>query len=318
MGGGSHPTGPPAAMNHPSRLPVSAYRSFAATLDPDSSRESRLDAVRAQLDRLGPAGLNDFLASAAACRLQRKRNAWNERFQASGYDQALFECLADTLGYSANREAMQTLAQRAPLAFIREGNAEALLFGAAGFLVPVLAETCDADTRACHKSLWSGWWTGREHIEESPVPQPRWTTRAVRPANHPQRRVAALALVVHQWKAFSALCRTTTAHSLIRLMTSLEHPYWCHHFSLPSARFGKPVALIGRDRALDFIVNHVAAIDDSPESWPAYLSLPASAPSAGSSSTAQSLIGDVKHVHTLLRKAFAQQAFLQIRQDCGC
>lgn len=304
-------------MNHPHALPVTVYQAFLEALDPEANSAARLEALRAHIANLARPGLEDFFASAAAYRLQRKKDAWEQRLGSAGHDQALFECLAETLGYSANRDAMISLARRVPITALSPDKAEALLFGAAGFLVPVLDEACDAETRAYHKDLWGCWWAEREHVENSSIPKPAWTTHGIRPANHPQRRVAALALLTYQWQAFSGLCRVVTARSLMRLTNSLQHPYWSHHFTLPSARFDKPVALFGRDRALDFIINHVVAIDDSRESWTGYLALPGPAPGKRVLETARKIIDDTKHVDALVRKAFIQQALLQIRQDCG-
>ncbi len=209
---------------------------------------------------------------------------------------------------------MKHLAKRAPLAAIKR-HPESLLFGTAGFLVPVLPEACETGTRAYHKNLWDHWWKNRERFA---LEEPRgfnWIASNIRPANHPQRRLAALAQIVGMWDEFKNLCRLETRNSLIRFMISLEHPYWNLHVTLPSHLLAKPVRLIGRDRALDFIVNHVAALDESEQAWQLYLDLPGSTPGTAITQTASSLLERADRVARFTRKAFMQQAFLQIHHD---
>lgn len=257
-----------------------------------------------------------FLRSVAAYRLNNKRKAWKKRLEASGRDQALYECLAETLGYSANRDCMRRLAKRAPFRRIRE-HPEACLFGTAGFLVPVLKESCDSMTRDYHKELWECWWKNREDLELSEGRSLSWSGAGVRPSNHPQRRLAALALLVKRWDEWSGKCSLAEGGDLIDLLTSLEHSYWSWHVSLPSARMEKRLALVGKDRALDFLVNHVAAMDESSGAWEHYLSLPGGSPSSKVLRVAGLLL-DGDDVKRYTGKAYQQQAFLQISADfCG-
>lgn len=259
---------------------------------------------------------DDFLRSVAAYRLENKRRKWKQRVDGFGRDQALYECLAETLGYSANRDCMRRLAKRAPFRRIRE-HPEACLFGTAGFLVPVLKESCDGSTRDYHKKLWERWWKNRDDLELSAGRTLVWNGAGVRPSNHPQRRLAALALLVKRWEEWNGRCSLAEGDVLMNFLTSLEHPYWSYHVSLPSARMEKPLALMGKDRALDFLINHVAAMDESPGAWERYLSLPGGSPSSKVLKIAGLLLdaGDVKRY---TRKAYQQQAFLQIGVDfCG-
>lgn len=287
----------------------------SSSVEPNIAKQ--LPECRAFFSSMDEAGLSRFLQSVAAFRLNKKRRIWQQRCNASGKNQTLYECLAETLGYSANKANMRYLAKRAPLDSITK-HPEAILFGTAGFLVPVLKETCDQETRGYHKDLWTFWWTNREEFELSEQRGFSWIYSGIRPANHPQRRLAALAILVNKWKEFTELCSLATGHSLIRFMTSLEHPYWSRHVTLPSAQLAKPLALIGKDRALDFIINHVATMDESPKAWDDYLALPGSTLSSKVIQTAALILPNEQLARKLTRKAYQQQALLQMHQDfCG-
>lgn len=91
--------------------------------------------------------LEILLQSAAAYRFQLKHRRHAQRGGLTTPSQLLYENLAETLGYHANKNAMRHLAQRAPLHALRDCP-EALLFGTAGFLVPVLPDSCTPEAIA--------------------------------------------------------------------------------------------------------------------------------------------------------------------------
>ena len=100
---------------------------------------------------MAPEFLETLLQSAAAYRFRNKHRRHAERAKYAGEEQALFENLAETLGYHANKTAMRHLALRAPLRSIRNCP-EALLFGTAGFLLPVLPASCTPEAVELHKN----------------------------------------------------------------------------------------------------------------------------------------------------------------------
>ena len=116
------------------------------------------------LASMAPEFLETLLQSAAAYRFRNKHRRHAERAKYAGEEQALFENLAETLGYHANKTAMRHLALRAPLRSIRNCP-EALLFGTAGFLLPVLPASCTPEAVELHKKLWAQWWPLRAQFE---------------------------------------------------------------------------------------------------------------------------------------------------------
>lgn len=266
------------------------------------------------LDAMAPEHLETLLQSAAAYRFRNKHRRHAERARYAGEEQALFESLAETLGYSANKAAMRHLAMRAPLRSIRECP-EALLFGAAGFLIPVLPDSCTPEAVAHHKKLWTEWWPLREQFELAPDRAFPWTLSGSRPANHPQRRVGALAVIAGDFDTFRRLCRPGHGDALADYLSSLTHPYWSTHVTLPSAPSPRPMALMGRDRIQALIVNHLLPADGGERAWEHYLTLRGGQAGTRVLAVHQSLLGRRPDAKAFLAKAWHHQALLQIHED---
>ncbi len=269
----------------------------------------------APLEMLPLGRLVSLMQAAAARRVEHKRLLFRARAGVVGDAQAWYEALASSLGYSANKQEMAVLARRAPLDELGE-QSEAMLFGTAGFLLPVLPERAGEDSRLYHRRVWDAWWPLRERYGLSERRRIPWKLASVRPLNHPQRRVAALALAACRWREIEPHLNVSGARELERILTSLSHPYWDWHCSLPSAPLSHPAALIGKSRIRDFLVNHVYVQDDSSGSWQTYLCLGASEIPQHIRKVAFLLLGSRPDVEPLLKLCFAQQALLQLERDC--
>ena len=105
-----------------------------------------------------------LLQAAAAHRQELKRNLLRSRIAAVGESQAWYEAWGTTLGYSANKDAMQMLTLRAPIKTLGR-QAEAILLGTAGFLIPVLPDASTDEARHYHRGVWDSWWLLREQFE---------------------------------------------------------------------------------------------------------------------------------------------------------
>ena len=256
----------------------------------------------------------ELLKAAAAYRILRKRRLFRIKSQHLGAAQAWYEALAETLGYKVNKHPMQMLARRAPLKEL--GNqAESILFGTAGFLVPMLPEQAGDDTRQYHRSVWDAWWAQRSQFELGEGRNIQWQYAPIRPVNHPHRRVAALAQIAKQWRQFEPLFNAAEAEKLTHKLTALSHSYWDTHYTLASAKLNKKTALIGASRARDFLINHVYVLDESAAAWETYLSIKESDTPSTVKRTIAHLFGERKDLGKLLQHAYAQQGLLQINAD---
>lgn len=262
------------------------------------------------------ARLLTLVRAAAAFRAEEKQRRFRMAEARSGSAQAWFEAWAETLGYSANKQTMQLLAHRCPLKDTGTA-AEAVLFGTAGFLVPVLPERCTPEARAYHRRLWDAWWPLQERFQLSAGRTLPWVLSPVRPMNHPQRRVAALAVSAQRWQEVLPHLNIAATARLRSLLTSFTHPYWDTHCTLPSAQQPRRSALVGRQRVDDFLLNHVYAADSGESAWHSYLALRTRETPARITAEAEQLMPDLPADTRAdyLRRCYIQQGLLQLQAD---
>lgn len=152
-----------------------------------------------------PQRLLRLFAEAGDERLRDKVRRVHARLTGEPPEQTLYWLLADALGYSKNREGMRALAEALPLIELearlraqkpdeRFTTAAAWLFGLGGFLPASPRERAllplPPDTWHALERLWLATGTGEPAVEI------RWNLVAVRPTNHPLRRLASLAALV--------------------------------------------------------------------------------------------------------------------------
>ena len=270
------------------------------------------------LAAMPPVAVAALLREAATHRAALKAARLLRTADAHGRDTALYQAVAETLGYRANALPMRLLAQRMPVSALREsdGQTEALLFGAAGFLSPGLHEKAPADTREHLRTLWDTWWKARGRWESAhAIP---WKAGGQRPANHPHRRVAALAALANECPKFRklAMSRPLDVKGLIAYLSKLDDPFWTKRHTLSSMATARPVALFGKARAIELLANHLfplALHEDEP--FENYLKLPAGAVNEHVLRCAIRLFGSEAAARTWLKKAAHHQALIQIYRD---
>ncbi|MEG2236989.1 MAG: DUF2851 family protein [Akkermansia sp.] len=295
-------------------IPEASLRESTNLTDPCHHPTKGTGICRPLWDSLTTDQIDHLLTIAAAYRFRNKHQDWLRRCTEVGSDQALYERLAETLGYAVNKLPMGLLARRVPLKNIRQ-HPEPLLFGAAGFLLPILPERCSAQARDYHKQLWSYWWEHRHSFETTSERAIPWTLSGIRPANQPQRRLAALALIIGQWDTFAPLCEAGNKRALIQWIEHLSHPYWSTHVTLPSRQLIKPLALMGKNRVDDFIINHLFPMKGDDTAWQHYIAMPGGAPNSKVETTIHRITQSPNITAHLVKKAYRHQALLQIRQD---
>jgi hypothetical protein len=209
--------------------------------------------------RLGGAGVESALDSEGMRRLDARRDQLALAVGSSGLDQALYESLMEALGYGGNAPQMLALARLLPWRIVRAQRSpaarEALLLGSAGLLPsqrahrgPLEGHVAELERRfaaarlpALHSGLWKLW--------------------GIRPANAPARRLAAAAALfgsLGQPSAIFSVLSARTVNEAIGPFTSLRaEGYWLTHHDLCAGPSRLPAACIGRDRALEILVNAV-------------------------------------------------------------
>ena len=273
----------------------------------------------APLRNLDAERVTSVLEAAAKFRLRQKANRLRQRIEVHGHDEALFQAIAEALGYKQNRLPFTLLAQRLPLAFLRkrQEDAEALLFGVAGFLDAPDLDAQRKFTRSYLRTLWDRWWRYREQSSRLVLPSKLWKTSGARPLNHPHRRLSALATVVAQWKLFSTLARASEAAPLVSFLTDLQHDFWSRHYTLAAASASSSLALIGNSRAAEILANVVypLAVNDDREIWNDYKKLRAQVSNQAARIAAARLFAGDPRQRGFVRSLVGQQGLLQIYED---
>lgn len=267
------------------------------------------------LSEMSAARIRNLMLAAAAHRRECKQRRYRRKALVLGEEQASFEAWAECLGYSANKEAMVMLTRRAPLKRISGMDAEAIMFGVAGFLTPTLPTRSEPEARAYHRRVWDAWWKLKDHFALDGGRSPSWQFAGIRPLNHPHRRVAALAVSAMHWSQITSLLSARQSKQLIKTLCGLRHPFWETHCMIDSPALQKPRAIVGRERTKDFLCNHVYVQDHTQEAWEAFTRLKCQALPSRASYLAHSLFGNRQDLRDLLRYEFVCQALLQIGAD---
>jgi len=231
-----------------------------------------------------------ILDAAARVRFQAKAEQFRARARHVGWEQALWEGLFRALGYKHNLWPMQNLAELRPR-WLRGADPafalQARLLGISG-LLPVELTRAQAGSDGYVRRVWDCWWRERDAFSDCILPRAVWKFHGLRPANHPQRR---LALAAH-WLATGNLIqklegwcassigegrragdpeifgtatprlRRGERHSSQALVDSLREifeverdEFWSWHWTFRSARLKSPQPLLGDARVTDLAVN---------------------------------------------------------------
>lgn len=271
----------------------------------------------APLKNMEPDRVMSILEAAAQFRLRRKTNRFRQRMEVHGRDETLFQAMGEALGYKQNRLAFTLLTQRLPMTLLRRHahDAEAMLFGVASFLNTRNVTGSRPATRTYLRSLWDRWWKHREQFTRLCLSPGLWKLGGARPANHPQRRLGALAALLQNWKAFSQIF--ADADAVARFLSNLRHDFWSNHYTLTTPQTPQPIALIGDSRVADILANVIYpfALTDDHDIWNQYRRLAAQLSNQSVRIAAARLFATDIRQHEFLRTVAGQQGLLQIYED---
>jgi hypothetical protein len=230
---------------------------------PDTLRGQCCTALR-QLDETRQGRI---LGAAARVRFQAKAEQFRARARHAGWEQSLWEGLFRALGYKHNVWPMQTIAEGRPRwmrgaepAFVLQAR----LLGLSG-LLPAELPRASAGGAGYLRRVWDCWWRERDEFSDCLLPRTVWKFHGLRPANHPQRR---LALAAH-WLAAGNLmqkledwCRTEISDqklsgSLRKILEVEPDEFWSWHWTFRSVRLNRSQPLLGDARVTDLAVNVV-------------------------------------------------------------
>jgi len=274
---------------------------------------------QAPLKDLPEERLCSILAAASQFRLQRKAARIKNIVENHGRDEALFQEIAAALGYKENKLAFTLLAQRLPLGFLRqrEDEAEAILFGVAGFFEAPDLGIYPEKTRDYVRKLWDRWWPHRDGMQRLVLPAKLWRLSGTRPLNHPQRRLGALATLINAWPSLAKSFTRKNAKAAEEFFLGLRHPFWNFHYTLASNAATREMALVGQSRIAEILANVLLPLflTEGAEVWAAYEKLPARLSNRRLKTGAARLFdGDPRRPH-FTKTIAQQQGLLQIYED---
>jgi len=206
-----------------------------------------------------------ILDAAARVRFQAKAEQFRARARHVGWEQALWEGLFRALGYKHNFWPMQNLAELRPRWMSGADTdiaRQARLFGIGG-LLPTDLSRSPAGGDGYLRRLWDCWWRERDAFGDCLLPRAVWKFHGLRPANHPQRRLALAAhwladknfvAGIEAWAA-RELPDRMLAGSLREILEVDRDEFWSWHWTFRSARLKKPQPLLGDARVTDLAVN---------------------------------------------------------------
>ena len=173
------------------------------------------------------------------------------------------------------------------------------------------------------------WWRERDDFSDCVLPRALWHFHGLRPANHPQRR---LALASYWWIANTGSARTPrptildaferrigTPEDLLRILQGPDDPFWSWHWTLRSPRLRSAQPLLGLARLTDLAVNVILPwlwsrdTKRREEIEARYFDWPAGEDNSLLRLARQRLLGT--NSQKVLGNAAAQQGLLQIVRD---
>jgi hypothetical protein len=182
------------------------------------------------------------------------------------------------------------------------------------------------------RRLWDIWWRERDAFADVLLPRSLWKFSGIRPANHPQRRVAlaahwlagrALPAGLEKW-ALADATEISFPESLRTLFQVDADEFWSRHWTLRSKRLLKEQSLLGATRVTELAVNVVLpwlwmrAVEGKNDTLRLelerrFFEWPSAQDNAVLRLARQRLLGRASA--RLLRGAAAQQGLLQIVRD---
>lgn len=223
--------------------------------------------------------VQELLRQSSHVRLESKAAQFQARARQAGWSQALWEGLFRALGYKHNAWPMQRLAELRPRwdeerhssdksgaeACLGEViGMQARLLGIGGLLPDELVGT-PGETSDYIRQVWDQWWRERDGFADCILPRGLWRFHGLRPANHPQRRVALgsrwitsgnIEHRLEHWCASDFEDRRLVA-SLLEALDVGRDSFWSWHFTFKSKRLKQEHPLLGETRVTDLAMNVV-------------------------------------------------------------
>jgi Protein of unknown function (DUF2851) len=274
---------PQLALSAALTMPLAELQSLLDDESFPTAPGAALTPCQRALLEMTPETVGRLLDMAGEERMRQKANRFALRVERRGAEQALYETLMEALGFRGNRMPFWQLARLAPVSRIREALAtgqpapihvQAILYGVSGFL-----QRWQTERRRPHQERDNYVATLATHWEPVAMLFPeclderQWRTAGIRPANFPQRRIAAAGyllaglpqhslmdaclapirpIVAHAAHAQLQLCLRELAR---RLRVTGDGDFWARRYTLDGLEQSRSVDLLGPGRATTMVMD---------------------------------------------------------------
>ncbi len=236
--------------------------------------------------------LGRFLDYAGDERILQKAKRYERWIENSPFEQVLYEAIMESLGYKNNKKPFLTLASRTPLEDIRylipedvsiqkkKIDMQSLLLGTAGLLPQQRDLKPDRDKEAAEyiNDIEHTWSEIQKKITQVPMTKSDWSYAGIRPANFPERRIAAIANVLSECSSLSIFRYILSVFEKVEgykeerkimkkflediqsLFLNIYDPYWSYHYTWLGKKLTKPVKLLGKERTSNILINVIIPI----------------------------------------------------------
>jgi len=236
--------------------------------------------------------LGQFLDYAGDERILQKAKRFEKWTESKPFEQAFYEAILESLGYKNNKKPFLLLASILPLDHIRmiipddasvlekKITIQSLLLGMADLLPqddPEKKDYDDETTTYLHRinSLWQEIYP---KINQTPLVKDNWSYTGMRPANYPERRIAAIACILSDhvttglFRHILFIVQKKSGkkegrHSFKNAVDDILSPflnacdsYWSYRYTFGGKKFQKPQKLIGKERASAIFINVIIPI----------------------------------------------------------
>ena len=204
-----------------------------------------------------------FFQDAGIDRLEKKSKAILSGMIEYGTRNAFLEKLFDVMGFKKNREAFAILFRETVVKYPAEQfntAFEEILWGESGLLPADHSAMPDQEAANEQLRLWNAWWKLRRDAGE----KIHWNRSAMRPANTPERRLAALCEFIRKngtdplpgWIKMleGADSPEACAEKLCKAFTC-EGGFWADRTSFHGKKQEKKTALTGKNKALELVID---------------------------------------------------------------
>ena len=241
----------------------------------EAAKTATVDSCRVAGKSLKIGHLRSIFDDLGQERLMEKADAMKHLRIRMDFEQLLYEGIMEALGYAKNREPFRELARRVTFSALTgkvDEEIQAILFGVAGLLPSQSQRSTDLDQsdRTFIKRLESIWSASEQARMPTRMVAEQWRFAGTRPPNYPTRRIAAISQLIGNCQEslmmvyLPIILQSGEAdrkdlvkirRELVEKLTPVPSGYWADHCNFGKRMSQIGATLIGKNRALDIIVN---------------------------------------------------------------